>query len=119
VTLTATGVCTITAAQAGDDSFDAAPNVSQSFDVLSLAQFAQGVVDATSGMGLMAGTANSLTSKLEAYIASVARGDGMAACGQLGAFANFVNAQASKQITTPEADVLLVDATRLAAVSGC
>ena len=119
MSLSSAGVCTMTAAQAGDDSFDAAPNVSQSFDVLSTAQFAQSVVDAISGMGLEPGAANSLSSKLRAYMASVARGDGMAACGQLGAFANFVDAQASKQIATPEADALIADATRLTTASGC
>jgi hypothetical protein len=119
VTFSATGVCTITAAQAGNDSFNPAPNVSQSFNVASRSQFAQGVIDATSAMGLTTGTATSLTSKLEAYIASTARGDGTAACGQLGAFANHVNAQSGKQITTAEADLLLADATRLTTASGC
>jgi len=119
VTLTGTGICTITAAQAGNGSFNPAPNVSQSFDVLSPAQFAQGVIDATSAMGLTNGTATSLTSKLEAYIASTARGDSTAACGQLGAFVNEVNAQSGKQITAADAGILLIDATRLTTVSGC
>jgi Ice-binding-like len=119
VTLSGTGVCTITAAQAGNDSFNAASNVSQSFDVLSPAQFAQGVIDATSGMGLMSGTADSLTSKLEAYIASTARGNGTAACGQLGAFVNYVNAQSGKQITAADATILLTDEARLTTATGC
>jgi hypothetical protein len=119
VTLSATGVCTITAAQAGNDSFNRAPNASQSFDVLSPEQFAQGVIDAASGMGLMPGTATSLTSKLEAYIASTARGNGTAVCGQLGAFVNEVNAQSGNQITAAAGDLLLIDATRLTTASGC
>jgi Ice-binding-like len=119
VSLSGTGICTITAAQAGNDTFNPALSVSQSFDVLSPSQFAQGVIDATSGMGLMPGTATSLTSKLEAYIASTARGDGSAACGQLGAFVNHVNAQSGHQISTAGAVLLLTDATRLAIASGC
>jgi Ice-binding-like len=119
VSLTGTAICTITATQAGNDTFNPAPNVSQSFDVLSPSQFAQSVIDATSGMGLMPGTATSLTSKLEAYIASNARGEGTAACGQLGAIVNSVSAQSGKHITAADATILLADATRLATASGC
>jgi hypothetical protein len=119
VSLSGTGICTITAAQGGNATFNPAPNVSQAFEVLSPSQFAQGVIDATSGMGLMPGTATSLTSKLEAYIASTARGNGSAACGQLGAFVNYVNAQSGHQISTAGAVLLLADATRLATASGC
>jgi hypothetical protein len=36
--------------QSGDSSFNAAPNVTRSFNVLSAAQFAQGVIDSISGM---------------------------------------------------------------------
>jgi hypothetical protein len=60
-----------------------------------------------------------LTSKLEAYIASTARGNGTAACGQLGAFVNEVNAQSGNQITAAAGDLLLIDATRLTTASGC
>ncbi len=119
VSLTGTGVCTITAAQGGNGSFNPAPNVSQSFNVLSPAQFAQGVIDATSGMGLPSGTSNSLTSKLQAYIASTARGNQAAACGQLGAFVNYVNAQSGKQIPSADAAFLLTDAARLSTTSAC
>ncbi len=119
VSLSATGICTITAAQAGNATFNPAPSVSQSFDVLLPSQFAQGVIDATSGMGLMPGTVTSLTSKVEAYIASTARGEGTAACGQLGAFVNYVNAQSGHQISTVGAALLLADATRLITASGC
>jgi hypothetical protein len=44
---------------------------------------------------------------------------GKAACGQLGALVNYVNAQSSKQITTAEADVRRIDVTRLTTASGC
>jgi hypothetical protein len=119
VSLTETGVCTITAAQAGNDSFNAAPSVSQSFNVLSPAQFAQGVIDAISRMDLPAGTSDSLSSKLRAYVDSTGRGDQTASCGQLGAFVNYVNAQSGKQIPAGDADLLLIDAARLATASAC
>lgn len=119
VSLSGTGVCTITAMQDGNDSFNPAPSVLQSFNVLSPAQFAQGVIDAISGMGLPAGTFDSLTSKLRAYVDSTARAEKTAACGQLGAFVNFVKAQSGKQITAADASLLLTDAARLTTASAC
>lgn len=98
VSLNGTGVCIITAMQDGNDSFNAAPSVSRSFNVLSPAQFAGSVVAAISAMGLPLGTSESLNSKLAAYIASTSRGDQTSACGQLGAFVNSVNAQSGKLI---------------------
>jgi hypothetical protein len=119
VTLNGAGICTITAAQSGNDSYNAAPNVSQPFKVLSPPQFAQSVIDAISGMGLPLGTSNSLTSILLAFIDSTARGNQAAACGQLGAFANYVNAQAGNQIPSVDAVLLLTDAARLTAALRC
>ncbi len=119
VTLTATGVCAITASQAGNGTFNAAPKISRSFKVLSPAQFAQGMIAAISGMGLPSGISNSLISKLQAYIASSARGDQTAACGQLGAFVNHVTAQSGKHIPAADATRLLADTARLRIVSGC
>jgi Ice-binding-like len=119
VSLTGIGVCTITAGQAGNASFNAAPNVSRSFHVLSAAQFAQSVIDATSAMGLMSGISNSLTSKVEAYIDAIARGQATAACGQLGAFVNEAVAQSGKQIPAAAAALLIADAARLATASSC
>ncbi len=119
VTLTATGVCTITASQAGNATFNAALNVSQRFNVLSPVQFARSVIATISGMGLPAGISNSLTSKLDAVIASTARGTKTASCGQLSALINQVNAQSGKQIPAADARLLLTDATRLRTASGC
>jgi hypothetical protein len=119
VTPTATGLCTITASQPGSGDFNAAPYVSQSFNVLSPAQFAQMMVTEISGMGLPEGPTTSLTSKLQAFAASAARGNTNAACGQLGAFVNYVNAQAGKQIPAANAALLLAEAARLSAVLPC
>jgi hypothetical protein len=119
VSLSGTGVCTITAAQGGSDTFNGAPSVARSFNVLSPAQFAQSVDDAISGMGMPAGISNSLTSKLDRYIASTGRGNQTADCGQLGAFVNYVNAQSGNKISTAAATLLLTDAARLSIASGC
>ncbi len=119
VSVSGTGVCTITATQGGNASFNVAPSVSQSFSVLSLAQFAQGVSNAISLMGLTPGTSESLSSKLGAYIDSTTRGDQTSACGQLGAFVNNVKAQSGKQIPATDAQVLLFDAMRLTTASAC
>ncbi len=119
VSLSAAGVCTITATQVGNDVFNSAPSVSQSFDVLSTAQFAKGVIDAISGMGLPSGTSESLSSQLRAYVASTARGDQTASCGQLGAFVNYVDAETGKQIPTADAELLLLDSARLTTASAC
>jgi len=119
VSLSAAGVCTITATQVGNDVFNSAPSVSQSFDVLSPAQFAKGVIDAISGMGLPSGTSESLSSQLRAYVASTARGDQTASCGQLGAFVNYVDAETGKQIPTADAELLLLDSARLTTASAC
>jgi hypothetical protein len=112
-------MCTITAAQAGNISFNAAPNVSRSFEVVSPAQFAEGVINTISRTGLPTGSSTSLTSKLLAYIDSTLGGNHFAACGQLGAFVNYVNAQSGKLILTADAALLLTDAARLATASGC
>ncbi len=119
VHLTGAGSCSVTAAQLGDATFSPAPNVSRSFKVLAPAQFAQGVIDAISGMGLPSGTSTSLISKLRAYVDSTTRGDRTAACGQLGAFVNFVNAQSGMQIPAADAKILLTDAARLTTASAC
>jgi hypothetical protein len=119
VSLSGTGVCTITAAQAGNDTFNAAPGVSRSFNVLSRVQFAQGIIDAVSAMGLPPGASTSLTSKLQAYVASTSDGNQNAACGQLGAFVNYVMAQSGKQIPADVGALLLADAARLSVAGDC
>lgn len=119
VSLNGTGVCTVTAMQEGNETFNPAPSVSQSFNVLSPAQFAQSVFDAISGMGLPSGTFQSLSSKLGAYIDSTSRGDQTSACGQLGAFVNSVNAQSGKQIPGADAQLLLIDGALLTIASAC
>jgi hypothetical protein len=87
--------------------------------VVSPAQFAQAVSDAISGMGLLTGTSYSLTSKLQAYVDSTTRGDLTSACGQIGAFVNFVNAQSGIQIPVSDSELLLNDAARLTNASAC
>src|SRR6266568_7605673 len=70
-------------------------------------------------LGLPSGTANSLIVKLQAAAGALDRGNIQAACGSLGAFLNEVNAQTGKHLTTAQADLLSVEATRIRAVLGC
>ncbi len=62
------------------------------------------------GADLEAGIEASLTAKLDAAAAALARGDEGAAINQLGAFINAVEAQTGKAITEPAADTLSQEA---------
>jgi len=57
--------------------------------------------------------------KLQAAVSGLDRGNIQAACGNLGAFFNEVNAQQGKKLTAPQADLLKAEATRIRAVLGC
>jgi len=69
------------------------------------------LVDGFVGSGdIDANLANSLKSKLEAAMASLARGNENSARGQLNAFINQVEAQAGKKISDSAADELIAAA---------
>ncbi len=70
-------------------------------------------------LGLPSGTANSLSVKLQGAASALDRGNSEAACGNLGAFLNEVNAQTGRKLTSAQADVLTAEATRIRAVLGC
>ena len=65
------------------------------------------------------GSGNSLSTKLQAVLDSLARGNTSTACLQLGAFIREVSAQSGKKLTTEEADSLIAAATQIQAVLGC
>jgi hypothetical protein len=56
---------------------------------------------------------------LGAYVDSTTSGDRTSACGQIGAFTNFVIAQSGKQIPAADAKLLLSDSARLMTASAC
>ena len=70
-------------------------------------------------LGLQSGTANSLSAKLQASKSGLDRGNLEAACGNLGAILNEVNAQTGKKLTAVQAGLLIAEATRIRAVLGC
>lgn len=72
-----------------------------------------------SGMGLPAGTANSLDGKLNAALAAANAGNVTAACNNLRAFINEVNAQAGKKLTAAQAAQLVAQANAIRASLGC
>lgn len=80
------------------------------------------LADLVASLNLKKGIENSLDAKLNAALAALdaARAGAIGtACNQLGAFANEVNAQTGKAITSADAAALLGLAMRIRAVLGC
>ena len=68
---------------------------------------------------LQSGTADSLVVKLQAAANALDRGNTQAACGNLRAFLNEVNALRSKKLTVAQADLLLGQATHIRVALSC
>jgi hypothetical protein len=79
----------------------------------------QEVVACLQSLGLGQGITNSFVVKLNAALNSLLRGNTTAACGQLAAFANEVQAQAGKALTQAQADQLLGAAAAIRSQLGC
>jgi hypothetical protein len=71
------------------------------------------------GFGLPKGIENSFTTKVDAAIRAVERGDLAATCGSLGALANHARAQAAKKLMQAQADQIVAEARAVAALLGC
>jgi hypothetical protein len=71
------------------------------------------------GFALPSGTANSLLVKLAAASAYLAAGNKAGACLSLQDLINATSAQAGKKLTQAQADTIIADATRMAAIVGC
>jgi probable HAF family extracellular repeat protein len=78
-----------------------------------------GLIGAIDGFVLPKGLETGLVSKLEAALAAIERGDSDAACGELGAFINHVEAQRGKGLTDEQADALVAGATQARTLLGC
>ncbi|MBI4287202.1 MAG: SBBP repeat-containing protein [Chloroflexi bacterium] len=93
--------------------------VTNTYTVLSPAQATETLTNTVRGLNLPQGTETSLTSKLDAAVASLQQGQTQAAVNQLGAFVNQVNAQRGKALTNQQADALIQIVQRIiAAVTG-
>jgi CSLREA domain-containing protein len=78
------------------------------------------LIEAVRGLAaLNAGHQNSLISKLNAALRSVERGNPNAACGQLGAFINQLNALAHESLDVVTANSLIKRAEAVTATIGC
>ncbi len=77
------------------------------------------LVGTIQGLNLPAGTATSLLAKLSAVLQSIALGDTVTACNQLGAFINEVHAQSGKKISAADAAALIATASQIRATLGC
>jgi hypothetical protein len=71
------------------------------------------------GLDLQQGTETSLKAKLEAALAALAAGNTSAACGQLDAMVNQINANVPTKISRADADALIADINRIQAAIGC
>jgi len=77
------------------------------------------LVAVVENLDLSAGATESLTSKLENALASLAAGNVTSGCNVLSAFINQVAAQSGKQFTAAEADQLIAAANQVRAAQGC
>ena len=77
------------------------------------------LVTTINSFNLNGGTANSLTSKLDNAAKSLGKNNTNAACGQVDAFVNQVNALSGNQLTAAQAAELLASANQLKASIGC
>jgi hypothetical protein len=70
-------------------------------------------------LAIDAGIKNALTVILNAALKNIQSENAPAACGELHAFIDLVEAQRSKAISSGDADSLIAAATRIRAVIGC
>lgn len=77
------------------------------------------LTDIVNGLGLGAGTANSLQVKLASVLAALTAGDVAAACTSLQAFVSEVRAQSGKKIPAGDAAQLIEKATAIMTQLGC
>jgi hypothetical protein len=119
VTLTAIGTCSITASQPGSDAWKPAPSVTQSFQVLTPAQFAQNLIAVVSSVASNAYIRATLSAPLIAYGQALAAGNRSAACADVAVFTAAVNSLTGAGLTLSQAQTLLGAAAVLAAGTGC
>ena len=77
------------------------------------------LITTINSFNLNGGTANSLTSKLDNTAKSLGKNNANAACGQVDAFINQVNALSGNQLTAAQAAELLASANQLKTSVGC
>ncbi len=88
--------------------------------VKSPAEQAGELIDTINGLpGVNDSTKHSFIVKLEAALAAIAAGNTSAACGNLQALMQAVQARAGKELTHAQAADLIVDITRIRAALGC
>lgn len=116
VTFIATGTCVVTADQAGNSAYLAAPEQTQSIPVITVAQAIQNLITTISAMGLPVGVTTSLIASLK----NVNTSNVAASCGKLGAFVNQVNAKVQAgQLSVVSGGQLLQARDAIAAALGC
>jgi len=104
VHISGVGSCTITAYQAGNSNYNAAPDVSQTFTVNTTYER---LGDLVKQLVTNKGIANSLLTKLDNVRKAEAKGNTDAKVGMIGAFINEVEAQTGKAISPEQAAILI------------
>lgn len=94
-------------------------SVNVGYTVLTPAEQINDLITAINSFNLNGGTANSLTSKLDNAAKSLGKNNTNAACGQVDAFINQVNALSGNKLTAAQAAELLASANQLKASIGC
>lgn len=95
-------------------------SASASYAVLTPAEQINNLTTTINGFNLSpAGIANSFNSKLQAATQALGANNTNAACGNMNAFINEVNAQSGKKLTTAQAGQLLASANQIKTSIGC
>jgi N-acetylneuraminic acid mutarotase len=119
VTLTAAGTCSITTSQSGNNAWNAAPNVTRSFQVMTPAQFSQSLLATVQALALNPTVTNALTPTLFALAQALAAGNTAAACSQIAVFNAQVIGFTGSQITMAQAQTLMGASAILAQAIRC
>jgi len=119
LTLVSAGTCTVQATQSTSPDYADATPVSFSLTVLSAAQATSQLRAAVQASGVQTKVRTGLLVTLDATLDALARGQTVAACGQLDAYMGLVRAQRGKAIPTVTADAWLVEATASRRALGC
>jgi hypothetical protein len=106
---------TCTAADAAGNSATASFTVT----VKGAAEQAADLGQSIQGLDLPDGTATSLSAKLNAALAALAAGNTAAACSQLDAMINQINANVPNKISRADADALIAEINGIRAAAGC
>jgi hypothetical protein len=116
ITVSGTTVRVVWQVNGGATSFDV---YASEFSVASPPQLITDLINTIDSFNLQRGIANSLEAKLNAAQASLAAGNTTAACNQIDALINEVQAQSGKKLTPGQASAIITAAQAIRTALGC